>query len=58
MVLTITNSSATALLVYPATSGQINALGANTGLSQPASATLQFIAPTSTQWYTVGATYA
>ena len=58
MVLTITNSSATGLNVYPASGGQINALGTNLSFTQPASATLQFIAPTSTQWYTVSATYA
>ena len=58
MVLTITNSSATALNVYPASGGQINALGTNIGLSQPGAATLQFVAPTATQWYSVGATYA
>ena len=58
MVLTITNSSANSLLVYPATGAAINALAANAGLTQVANATIQFIAPTTTQWYTVGATYA
>jgi hypothetical protein len=57
MVLTITNTSANALLVYPAASGIINSLAANASYSQPSGATLQFIAPTTTQWYTVGATY-
>jgi hypothetical protein len=57
-VITITNSSATALLVYPASGGVINTLATNTALSIPAGATLQFVAPTATQWYTVGATYA
>jgi hypothetical protein len=58
MVLTITNTSANSLLVYPATGGVINALATNAGYTQPSSATLQFIAPTATQWYTVGATFA
>ena len=58
MVLTITNSTANAMLVYPATGAAINVLAANASFTQAANATLQFIAPTATQWYTVGATYA
>jgi hypothetical protein len=58
MVITITNTSANSLLVYPATGGTINSLAANGSYTQVAGATLQFIAPTTTQWYTVGATYA
>ena len=58
MVISITNTNANSLLVYPATSGIINSLAANAAFTQPAGATLQFIAPTTTQWYTVGATYA
>jgi hypothetical protein len=58
MALTITNTSANALSVYPATTGIINSLAANASFSQPAGATLQFIATTTTQWYSVGATYA
>jgi hypothetical protein len=58
MVLTVTNTSANALLVYPAVNGIINTQAANVAYSQPAGATLQFIAPTTTQWYTVGATFA
>jgi hypothetical protein len=57
-VITITNTSANSLLVYPASGASINSLAANTGFTQGAGATLQFIAPTTTQWYTVGATYA
>jgi hypothetical protein len=57
MILTITNTSANSVAVYPAANGIINALTANAAFTQPASATLQFIAPTTTQWYTVGATY-
>jgi hypothetical protein len=58
MVITITNTSANALLVYPATSAAINSAALNAAYSQPAGSTLQFIAPTTTQWYTVGATFA
>jgi len=58
MVISITNTSANSLLVYPATSGIINSLSANAAFTQASGATLQFIAPTTTQWYTVGATYS
>jgi hypothetical protein len=58
MAIIITNTSANNLLVYPNTSGIINSLAANAGYTMPASATLQFVAPTTTQWYTVGASYA
>ena len=57
-VVYITNNSANSLVVYPQTNGQINNLGANVGFTQGANATLQFMAPTTTQWYTIGATYA
>jgi hypothetical protein len=58
MILTITNTSANSLAVYPASGGAINSLAANAGFTQVAGATLQFIAPTTTQWYTTSATYA
>jgi hypothetical protein len=58
MVVMITNTSANTLNVYPATGGSINSLSANSAYAHSAGATLQFIAPTTTQWYTVGATYA
>jgi fibronectin-binding autotransporter adhesin len=58
MVITITNTSANSLLVYPAVNGIINSQSANAAYSQAPGATLQFIAPTTTQWYTVGATFA
>ena len=58
MVISITNTSANSLAVYPATSAAINTGSANAAYSQPAGSTLQFIAPTTTQWYTVGATFA
>ena len=57
MVLTVTNTTANSLIVYPASGGTINSLATNAGFTQSGT-TIQFIAPTSTQWYTVGATYA
>jgi collagen type VII alpha len=58
MMISVTNTSANSLLVYPATGGTINTLASNAGLTHSAGATLLYIAPTTTQWYTVGATYA
>ena len=57
MVLTITNTSANSVLVYPASGAAINSLAANAAYTQVSNATLQFVAPTSTQWYTTSATY-
>ena len=56
MVLIITNTNANSLLVYPAAGAAINSLAANAAFTQVANATLQFVAPTTTQWYTTGAT--
>jgi len=58
MAITITNTSANSLLVYPATNGIINSLSANVAYTQASGSTLQFVAPTTTQWYSVGASYA
>jgi hypothetical protein len=58
MAITITNTSANSLLVYPASGAQINALAANVAFTQPTLGTIQFISLTGTQWYTVGGTYA
>jgi hypothetical protein len=57
MIVSVTNTTANAMLVFPASGGQINSLGPNISFSQ-STTTIQFIAPSSTQWYTVGATYA
>jgi len=57
-VVYITNNSANTLLVYPQTNGIINSQAANAAFTQGANATLQYMAPTTTQWYTIGATYA
>ena len=58
MAIAIVNSSANSLLVYPATGAAINSLSTNVGYSHETLATLQYIAISSTQWYTVGASYA
>ena len=58
MVIIITNNGANPLSVYPGIGAQINALAANAAFPQPTSSTLQFVAISSTQWYTIGATYA
>ena len=57
MVLTVTNITANVLNVYPASGAAINGLATNASFSQ-GTTTIQFIAPTNTQWYTTGATYA
>ena len=57
-VVYITNNTANSLLVYPQTNGIINNQAANAAFTQGANATLQYMAPTTTQWYTIGATYA
>jgi hypothetical protein len=58
MSIYITNNGSTALNVYPASGGQVNAGGTNAAYSQPVGSTVHYIAPTTTQWYTVTGTYA
>jgi len=58
MVVSITNTSANSLLVYPHVGGDINGAATNAAFTHTAGATLQYIAPTTSDWYTVGATYA
>ncbi len=58
MVVSITNTSANSLLVYPHSGGDINGAATNVAFTHTAGATLQYIAPTTSDWYTVGATYA
>jgi hypothetical protein len=58
MTIYITNTTANSLLVYPASGGVINSLATNAAITQAANSTLHYIAPTTTQWYSVGATYA
>ena len=54
---TIMNTSANALLVYPPSGEAINSLAANAAYSQPAGARLDYISTSATQWYTLNATY-
>jgi hypothetical protein len=58
MTIYITNTSANSLLVYPASGAIINELVTNAALTQPTKATVHYVAASSTQWYSVGATYA
>lgn len=58
MVITIVNTSANTLNVYPATGATINSLATNAAYTHVAGATLQYVALDSTRWYTVGATFA
>ena len=58
MAIVIVNSSANTLLVYPASGAAINSLATNVGYSHVTLATLQYIAISGTEWYTVGASYA
>ena len=53
MRILIRNSdSADVLSIYPATGGQINALGTNTASTLVAGLTVELVATTATQWYT------
>ena len=58
MRITVMNTSATAVNVYPASGGAINSGAANAAYSLAAGGRLDFIATTTTQWYTLNATYA
>jgi hypothetical protein len=53
MMLTIINTSANSLLVYPAIGGTINSQAVNAAFTQTAGNRLQYVATTGTQWYTV-----
>ena len=57
MRISIVNTSAANLLVYPATGGAINSLATNVGLTIPTLGRLDFIATSATQWYAMGAIY-
>lgn len=58
MRLTLINASATDCLVYPAIAGKINSLSTNLPFTLLAGARLDFQATTSSQWYTLNASYA
>jgi len=57
MRITVMNTSANSLLVYPASSGIINTQAANAAYTQDAGARLDFVSVSATQWYTLNATY-
>lgn len=54
----IRNGSATTLRIYPAVGAQINTLGTNAVFLLDTLANLEFIAFSTTQWYTINATFA
>lgn len=58
MRLTLINSTATDCLVYPAVGGKINTLATNQAFTLLAGGKLDFQATSTTQWYTLNATYA
>jgi len=57
MRVTIVNTSANTVIVYPATGGAINSLATNAGFSLPTVGRLDYIATSTTQWYAMGAIY-
>jgi hypothetical protein len=54
----VRNATVTTVRIYPGTGAQINTLGANVQLNLETLANIEFVAFTSTQWYTVNATFA
>ncbi len=54
----VRNATVTTLRVYPGTGAQINTLGTNVQLNLETLANIEFVAFTTTQWYTVNATFA
>ena len=54
----IRNSGANNLKVYPASGAQINNLGTNAAFTLDTATTLEYIAMSATQWYTMNAVYA
>ena len=53
----IMNTSGTALNVYPPSGAAINSGSTNAAYSMPAGVRLEYISTSSTQWYTMNATY-
>lgn len=53
MMLTVLNLGGNAIYVYPGSGASIDNLSANTGLSQNANASAQFVSATSSQWFSV-----
>jgi len=57
MRLTIVNTGANILNVYPATGAKINSASTNAAYAVAVGARLEFTSVTATQWYTMNATY-
>jgi hypothetical protein len=57
-VIIVRNGGANALNVYPATGAAINAGAANAAHSLPVGAMIQYVAMSTTQWYTMSSTFA
>ena len=58
MRLVVVNNGANPLTVYPAVGGTMNSLAINVGFLMPTTTRLDFIATSTTQWYTLNAVYA
>ena len=56
--ISVINTGANALSVYPASGAQINSAAANAAYSLAVGARLDFLSVSSTQWYTLNATYS
>lgn len=56
--ISIINTGLNSLNVYPASGAQINSLGTNVPYSLATGARLDFLSVSSTQWYTLNATYS
>jgi hypothetical protein len=59
MRLTVINTAAANLLIYPASTAAINSLGANAAFTLGGNTNaIDLVAATTTQWYTINAVYA
>lgn len=56
--ITVMNTGLNPLSVFPPSSSQVNALGTNIAYSLAVGARLDFLSVSSTQWYTLNATYS
>lgn len=54
----IRNSLGSAITVYPNSGAQINDSGTNAGVSHSASSMLEYVAVSTTRWFTLNSTYA
>ena len=53
----VMNTSGTTLNVYPPSGAAINSAATNAAYAQPAGARLEYVSTSTTQWYTLNATY-